>query len=65
MYDELKHVEVILKDNDVDAVIISVPDASIAQFSAAIYADELSGYEITQGEGQSNLFYIRRKFIVF
>lgn len=65
LYDELKHVEVMLKDSDVDAVVITVPDKVLAQFSASIYSDELSGYDIEQVDGQPNQFYIRRKFVVF
>lgn len=65
LYDELKHVEILLKDPDIDAVVISVPDNSITQFSASIYADDLAGYDIEQVEGQPNQFCIRRKFIMF
>ena len=65
LYDELKHVEILLKDPDIDAVVISVPDSSITQFSASIYADDLAGYDIEQVEGQPNQFRIRRKFIMF
>lgn len=65
LYAELNHVEVILNDPDIDAVIITVPDKSLTQFTAAIYAEDLAGYEITQVENQTNQFYIRRKFVVF
>lgn len=65
LYDELKHVEIILNDNDIDSVIISVPDKSLNQFSNAIYAEDLAGYDIQQVDGQPNQFLIRRKFISF
>jgi membrane protease subunit (stomatin/prohibitin family) len=65
MYDELKHVEVILNDEDVDAVVVDVPDKFISQFTSAIYSEDLAGYDITQVENESNKFYIRRKFITF
>ena len=65
LYDELKHVEVMLKDSDIDAVIVNVPDKVLSQFTASIYSDELSGYDIQQVEDQPNQFCIRRKFVVF
>ncbi|MBO5387972.1 MAG: hypothetical protein J6A59_07530 [Lachnospiraceae bacterium] len=65
LYDELKHIEVVLKDADVDAVLITVPDKALSQFTSAIYSEDLAGYDVEQVEGQTNQFYIRRKFIVF
>jgi uncharacterized protein YpuA (DUF1002 family) len=65
LYDELKHIEVILQDNDVDAVKITVPDNQLAQFSASIYAEDLASYDVTQVEGDANSFFIRRKFVAF
>jgi hypothetical protein len=65
LYNELKHIEVILQDYDIDAVLITVPDRNMAMFSTAIYSEDLAGYDIQQVEGQSNQFYIRRKYIAF
>ena len=65
LYDELKHVEILLRDPDIDAVVINVSDASITQFTASIYSDDLAGYDIQQVDGQPNQFKIRRKFIMF
>lgn len=65
LYDELKHVEIILQDPDINAVIIDIPESSMPQFSNAIYSEDLAGYEIEQLPGESNKFYIRRKFISF
>lgn len=65
LYDELKHVDVIFEDKDVEAVKITVPDRSIAQFNEAIYSEDLAGYDITQDAKQPNQFYIRRKYIAF
>lgn len=65
LYDELKHVEVMLKDADIDGVIVTVPDKSLAQFTTSIYSEDLAGYDIQQVPGQANQFCIRRKFIVF
>lgn len=65
LYDDLKHVEIILNDSDVDAVVITVPDKSLPQFTMAIYSEDLANYDIEQVEEQSNQFLIRRKFITF
>lgn len=65
LYNELKHVEVILQDEDIDAVLVTVPDKLMSMFSTAIYSEDLASYEVTQVEGESNEFFIRRKFISF
>lgn len=65
LYDELKHVEVMLQDPDVDAVIVEIPPKMLPQFSAAIYAEDLASYDVRQVDDQANKFYIRRKFVVF
>lgn len=65
LYDELKHVEVILSDSDIDAVIVTIPDRALTEFTSSIYSEDLAGYDIKQVEGQSNQFYIRRKYIAF
>ena len=65
LYDELKHVDIILDDKDVDAVIITVPDNVQQYFSKALYSDDLVGYDIRQVENTPNKFYIRKKFISF
>lgn len=65
LYDELRHLEIVLQDNDIDAVVITVPDKALSMFTTAIYSEDLAGYNIEQVEDQSNKFYIRRKFISF
>lgn len=65
LYDELHHLEVILGDPNVDAVLIEVPDRFMSQFSVAIYSEDLAGYDVTQHEDSYNKFLIRRKFISF
>ena len=65
LYDELKHIDVIFEDSDVEAVKITVPDKSLAQFNAAIYSEDLAGYDIEQVKDKPNQFYIRRKYIAF
>lgn len=65
LYNELKHIEIILQDYDIDAVLITVPDRNMSMFSTAIYSEDLAGYEVSQVDGESNKFFIRRKFISF
>lgn len=63
LYDELKHLEVILQDKDIEAVGITVPDRFLTLFSNAIYDEDLAGYDVVQVEGESNKFLIKRKYI--
>lgn len=65
LYEGLKSLEIILQDPDIESVIISVPDKFIAQFSTAIYSEDLASYEVTQVENETNKFYIKRKYISF
>ena len=65
MYDELKHIEVVLQDENVNAVIVTVPDRMISAFTEAIYSEDLAGYDIQQVDNEPNQFFIRRDFISF
>ncbi len=64
LYDELKRVDIILEDKDVEAVVVKIPDRVLAHFTNALYSEDLIGYSVTQVEGKPNEFEIRRKFIV-
>lgn len=63
LHDELKHIEVILEDDDVEAVEINVPDKYLSQFSTAIYSDDLASYDVSQSQREANKFLIKRKYI--
>lgn len=65
LYDELKHIEIILQDPNIEAVQVTVPDKVLSQFSTAIYSEDLASYDVTQVEGESNMFLIKRKFVAF
>lgn len=65
LYDELRHIDIILEDKDVEAVIITVPDEMQAYFSEALYSDDLVGYKLEQLAGASNKFRVEKKFISF
>lgn len=65
LYDELKHVEAILKDDSIEAVVIHIPDKFLSQFGTAIYSEDLAVYEVEQVADKTNDFYIRRKYLQF
>jgi hypothetical protein len=65
LYDELKKVDIILNDKDIDAVVVTVPEKSISQFTTAIYSEDLVGYTVEQVPQHPNQFYLRRKYISF
>lgn len=64
LHDELRKVAVILDDEDVDYVVITVPDDQLARFTGAIFK-EVNDFEITQVDGEPNKFIIRDKLISF
>lgn len=64
--EDLKMVNLILNDPDVDAVAVKVPNKYLPNFSRAIYAEDLAEYDINQlEEDDANTFVIRRKVLVF
>lgn len=65
LYDELKYIDVLLDSKEVDSVVITVPDLYLAKFGAAIYSEDLAEYDISQVEGTSNQFYVKKKLLVF
>lgn len=65
LYDELKQIEALFKDTSIEAIEITVPDRSLAQFSASIYSDDLADYTVEQVEDETNKFLIKRKYIAF
>ena len=65
LYDELKHLDIILEDEDVSAVIIEIPEKMQAYFSEALYSDDLIGYKIEQLVDAPNKFRVEKRFISF
>lgn len=65
LYDELKHVDILLDDENIDAVIITVPEAMQSPFGTALYSEDLVDYDISQVEGTADKFYVRKKYIAF
>ena len=59
----MRHVSVLLESPGVDAVIISLDDSQLKLFSAEIYSDEMSSYDIQQVPNKPNAFIIRYKLI--
>ena len=62
-FDELRHVDILLDTDEIDAVVITVTDAMQSEFAAALYSEDLIGYDIQQVPGEANKFYIRKKYI--
>ena len=65
LYDELKHIDTMLEDDDIEAVIITIDDKMLAQFNTALYSEDLVGYDVKQDSRIPNKFYIRRKYVAF
>lgn len=65
LYDELKKIDILLDSDEVDAIVITIPNVFLAKFGEAIYSEDLAEYNIQQVEGQPNQFYVRHKFIQF
>lgn len=63
LYDELKHIDILLEDEDIEAVVITVPDKMQYAFTEALYSEDLIGYDIKQIEDSPNKFIIKKKFI--
>jgi hypothetical protein len=62
-HEELKKLEIILQDSNVESVVIDVPEKFMSQFESIIYSEDLVGYSVIQKDNENNKFYIRRKFI--
>ena len=65
LYDELKKIDILFEKDEVEAVIIEVPNEFIAKFGAAIYSEDLAEYTIKQVDGYANRFSIERKIVIF
>lgn len=65
LYDELKKIDILLDNDEVNSVVITIPDAFLAKFGEAIYSEDLAEYDIQQVEGVPNQFYVRHKFLQF
>lgn len=65
LYDELKYIDVVLEDAEVEFVVITVQDKYLALFSSAIYSEDLAEYEVEQYNDEANQFKIKRRSILF
>ena len=65
LYDELKRIDILLDSDEIDSVIITIPDVFLPKFGEAIYSEDLAEYDIQQVDGVPNQFYVRHKFIQF
>lgn len=60
---ELRRLDILLDQEGVKSVIISIPDKSIALFTEAVYEGETSEFEIKQLPGSSNEFEVSKAYI--
>lgn len=65
LYDEMQHLNVLFDKDEVESIEIEVHKDLIAEFSAAIYSEDLAEYDIKQSLDAPNIFTVRRKFIAF
>lgn len=65
LYDELKRIEILFGKDEIESLIIDIPDVFLAKFGAAIFSEDLAEYDIQQVEGSSKKFQVKRKFIVY
>ena len=65
LYDELKKIDILLNSDEIESVIITIPDIFLARFGEAIYSEDLAEYDIQQVEGVPNQFYVRHRLIQF
>lgn len=64
LYDDLKKdIDIVLKDNQVKSVIVSIPTKHLGSFMKAIYSEEMLQYNVEQTE--ENKFEISKKTIRF
>ena len=63
--DDLKDVNFILLDPNIQSVIVEVPDDKIPEFARQINTEDLADYEVKQYEDQANMFKISKKIITF
>ena len=64
LHNEMRRVDALLDSTEVDGVIITVPENLMPRFGEAIYSEEMSGYDISQVDGEPNKFVIRYKMIL-
>lgn len=65
LFEELKKIDILFEKDEVESVVVVIPDVFIAKFGAALYSEDLAEYDIRQVEGYANRFSISRRFISF
>lgn len=65
LYDELKKIDILLNSNEVESVVIAIPEIFMPQFGEAIYSEDLAEYDIQQLQDAPNKFCVRHKIIQF
>jgi hypothetical protein len=60
---EMKHIDVLLNEEDIDSVIIQVPENMLSKFGEAIFSPDMAGYEVEQVPDEPDKFEIRYRMI--
>lgn len=63
LHEDLKLIDAILSDEEVDKVIVEIPQQYMAKFLRAIYGEDMAEYSIEQLDSQT--FAIGRRIINF
>ena len=63
LMDEMRHIDILLNDSDVEGVVVKVPENMLTQFTESIFSDEMAGYEVMQLAGDPDKFEIQYKMI--
>lgn len=63
LYNVMSDIEVLLSDDEVERVRITIPEEHLSKFMKAIYGEEMALYEIIQVK--ENVFDIGRKIVNF
>lgn len=63
LHDDMKYIDVMLQDEEVDKVCIVIPKKYLSNFLKSIYSEEMAQYSINQLD--TDKFEIGRKIITF
>lgn len=65
LYDELKKIDLLLDSDEIESIVITVPNNFLSQFGEAIYSEDLAEYDIQQVDGEPNQFYVKHRYLSY
>jgi hypothetical protein len=63
LYEELKKIDLLLDSEEIESIVITIPNQFLAQFGEAIYSEDLAEYDIQQVPDTPNQFYVRHRYL--